>query len=99
MPEQAADARGGQVALAAGVDDQVAYLLSHRLDRAAVLLRETDAPLSAIARQTGYSTEFALAAAFRREYGVASGAFRRTHRRAQEQRWRAARGRRAMQQR
>lgn len=54
------------------------YLLTHRLGRAARLLRETDAPLAAIARRTGYSTEFALAAAFRREYGIAPGAYRRT---------------------
>jgi AraC-like DNA-binding protein len=57
-----------------------AYLLARRLDKAVSLLRETDAPLAAIARQTGYSTEFALAAAFRREHGMAPGAFRRTHR-------------------
>ncbi|WP_329061573.1 helix-turn-helix domain-containing protein [Amycolatopsis sp. NBC_01480] len=46
-----------------------------RLGRGARLLRETDASL-AIARQVGYSTEFALSSAFRREYGVAPGRFR-----------------------
>ncbi|MFG1604572.1 cupin domain-containing protein [Actinoplanes sp. NPDC049265] len=55
-----------------------AYLLTTRLGRAARLLRETDAPLAAIARQTGYATESALAGAFRREYGMAPGAYRRT---------------------
>ncbi|WP_317620742.1 AraC family transcriptional regulator [Actinoplanes sp. KI2] len=53
------------------------YLLTHRLGHAARLLRETDAPLAAIARRTGYSTESALAGAFRRKYGMAPGAFRR----------------------
>ncbi|MEO3789648.1 helix-turn-helix domain-containing protein [Nonomuraea sp. B10E15] len=46
--------------------------------RAAILLRESDAPLAAIARQVGYSTEFAFSAAFRREYGMSPGGFRRT---------------------
>ncbi|GAB2966563.1 hypothetical protein GCM10023080_030680 [Streptomyces pseudoechinosporeus] len=36
----------------------------------------TNAPLATIARQVGYSTEFAFGAAFRREYGIASGRFR-----------------------
>lgn len=53
------------------------YLLAHRLRHAARLLRETDAPLATIARRTGYSTESALAGAFRRQYGMAPGAFRR----------------------
>jgi AraC-like DNA-binding protein len=53
------------------------YLISWRLGRGAQLLRETDAPLAAIARQVGYSTEFAFAGAFRREYGVSPGRFRR----------------------
>ncbi|MFE7503785.1 AraC family transcriptional regulator [Promicromonospora sp. NPDC057488] len=53
------------------------YLMGWRLERGASLLRETDAPLAAIARQVGYSTEFAFSAAFRREYGVPPGSFRR----------------------
>lgn len=52
------------------------YLISWRLSRGAQLLRETDAPLAAIARQVGYSTEFAFSGAFRREYGVSPGQFR-----------------------
>ncbi|GIJ45912.1 AraC family transcriptional regulator [Virgisporangium aliadipatigenens] len=56
------------------------YLLGERLERAARLLRETDAPLSSIAREAGYSTEFAFAGAFRREYGIAPGRFRTAHR-------------------
>ncbi|MFE7074782.1 AraC family transcriptional regulator [Streptomyces sp. NPDC057620] len=54
------------------------YLRDWRLSCAARLLRETDASLAAIARQVGYSTEFAFAGAFRREYGVAPGRFRQT---------------------
>jgi AraC-like DNA-binding protein len=56
----------------------IRYLTTWRLGRGARLLRESDAPLAAIARQVGYSTEFAFAGAFRREYGVSPGRFRRT---------------------
>lgn len=52
------------------------YLIAWRLNCAARLLRETDASLATIARQVGYSTEFAFAGAFRREYGVSPGRFR-----------------------
>lgn len=55
----------------------MAYVTAWRLSRGARLLRETDAPLAAIAREVGYATEFAFAGAFRREYGVAPGRFRR----------------------
>jgi transcriptional regulator GlxA family with amidase domain len=41
------------------------------------LLRETDLPLAAVAERTGYSSEFALAKAFKREYGEAPGSYRR----------------------
>jgi AraC-like DNA-binding protein len=54
------------------------YLIGWRLGRGARLLRETDASLATIARQIGYSTEFAFSSAFRREYGVAPGKFRST---------------------
>ncbi|GAB7047670.1 helix-turn-helix transcriptional regulator [Catenuloplanes indicus] len=52
------------------------YLIGRRLHRGAQLLRETDAPLSAIARRVGYATEFAFAGAFRREFGLPPGRFR-----------------------
>ncbi|MDT0477777.1 AraC family transcriptional regulator [Streptomyces sp. DSM 41014] len=52
------------------------YLTGVRLSRAARLLRESDAPLAAVARELGYSTEFAFGAAFRREYGISPGRFR-----------------------
>ncbi|MFD5831429.1 helix-turn-helix transcriptional regulator [Lentzea sp. NPDC060358] len=54
------------------------YLTGWRLSRAAQLLRETDVALARIAPQVGYSTEFALSAAFRREFGVSPGRFRAT---------------------
>lgn len=54
----------------------MAYLISWRLIRSAQLLRETKAPLAAIARQVGYSSEFAFASAFRREFGISPGRFR-----------------------
>ena len=52
------------------------YLTEWRLSCAARLLRDTDAPLAAIARRVGYSTEFALSLAFRRDYGISPGRFR-----------------------
>jgi AraC-like DNA-binding protein len=55
----------------------LAYLSWWRMTLAARLLRESDAPLSTVARQTGYTSEFAFANAFKREYGVAPGRYRR----------------------
>ncbi|MCA2212123.1 AraC family transcriptional regulator [Jidongwangia harbinensis] len=52
------------------------YLTGWRLNCAARLLRDTGEPLAAIARQVGYATEYAFAAAFRREFGTAPGRFR-----------------------
>jgi AraC-like DNA-binding protein len=43
---------------------------------AARLLRQSDAPLSSLARQTGYTSEYAFANAFKREYGIAPGRYR-----------------------
>lgn len=54
----------------------ITYLTHWRLAYGARLLRQTEDPLAAIARRVGYSTEFAFAGAFRREYGVAPGRFR-----------------------
>jgi len=54
----------------------MAYLIGWRLMRGARLLRETEDPLAVIARQTGYSSEFAFAGAFRREIGISPGRFR-----------------------
>jgi AraC-like DNA-binding protein len=55
----------------------LAYVTAWRMTLGARLLRESDAPLSAVARQVGYATEFAFAAAFKRLYGVAPGRYRR----------------------
>jgi AraC-like DNA-binding protein len=54
------------------------YVLKLRLTTAARLLRESEAPLAAVARQVGYTSEFAFAGAFRREYGIAPGRFRQS---------------------
>ncbi|UJW28595.1 AraC family transcriptional regulator [Saccharothrix sp. AJ9571] len=53
------------------------YLTWWRMTTAARLLRESDLPLSVVAKETGYRSEFAFAAAFKRQYGVAPGRYRR----------------------
>ncbi|GAA3782738.1 AraC family transcriptional regulator [Plantactinospora mayteni] len=54
------------------------YLTWWRMTIAARLLRDSDAPLAAIARKVGYSSEYAFAHAFKREYGLAPGGFRQS---------------------
>lgn len=54
----------------------LAYLTWWRMTTAARLLRSSAAPLSAVARQVGYTSEFAFASAFKREYGIAPGRYR-----------------------
>ena len=54
----------------------LAYLTRWRMTTAAKLLRESDAPLSAVAAQAGYGSEFAFAKAFKREYGLPPGGYR-----------------------
>lgn len=53
------------------------YLTWWRLGTAARMLRDSDAALSEIAAAVGYGSEFAFANAFKREYGMAPGRFRR----------------------
>lgn len=53
------------------------YLTSWRLTLAARLLADTDAPLSSVARQVGYASEFAFATAFKRDFGTPPGQFRK----------------------
>ncbi|MFJ9416001.1 MULTISPECIES: AraC family transcriptional regulator [unclassified Streptomyces] len=60
----------------------MAYLTRWRMTTAARLLRESDAPLSTVAARTGYGSEFAFAKAFKREYGLAPGGYRRQARAA-----------------
>ncbi|OLF10749.1 AraC family transcriptional regulator [Actinophytocola xanthii] len=55
----------------------LAYLTWWRLTTAARLLRESDAPLRTVAARCGYGSEFAFAKAFKREFGVAPGQYRR----------------------
>jgi AraC-like DNA-binding protein len=55
----------------------LAYLTSWRLTLAARLLADTDAPLASVARQVGYASEFAFAAAFKRDFGQPPGRFRK----------------------
>ncbi|MGW4114289.1 AraC family transcriptional regulator [Actinosynnema sp. NPDC004786] len=55
----------------------IAYLTWWRMTTAARLLRDTDAPLAAIAGRVGYTSEFAFAAAFKRAHGAAPGRYRR----------------------
>jgi len=55
----------------------MAYLTSHRMMMAADLLERTDATLEEIAGRTGYGSEAAFSTAFKREMGVAPGAYRR----------------------
>ncbi|WP_171167574.1 AraC family transcriptional regulator [Streptomyces sp. I05A-00742] len=60
----------------------VAYLTRWRMTTAARLLRESDAPLTAVAARAGYGSEFAFAKAFKREFGQPPGGYRRAARAA-----------------
>ncbi|GAA0485095.1 AraC family transcriptional regulator [Streptomyces sp. NPDC046215] len=62
----------------------MAYLTRWRMTTAARLLRESDDPLATVAARTGYGSEFAFAKAFKREYGLAPGGYRRGARTAGE---------------
>ncbi|MFD0850948.1 AraC family transcriptional regulator [Actinomadura adrarensis] len=62
----------------------LAYLTWWRVTIAARLLRETDAPLRAIAARTGYTSQFAFAKAFKRQYGQPPGAYRKQRRKVPE---------------
>lgn len=53
------------------------YLCQLRLERAAELLRSSDASLGELSDVVGYASEFAFSRAFKRRYGVAPGVFRR----------------------
>ncbi|WP_067820164.1 AraC family transcriptional regulator [Nocardia inohanensis] len=55
----------------------LSYVTRWRMLTAARLLRETDTPLAGVARKVGYQSEFAFAKAFKREYGLAPGQYRR----------------------
>ncbi|MFF4572678.1 AraC family transcriptional regulator [Streptomyces sp. NPDC001410] len=53
------------------------YLTWWRMTVAGRLLRHDDLSLRQVAARTGYTSEFAFAKAFKREYGVAPGQYRR----------------------
>jgi len=53
------------------------YLTELRMSRAEDALARTGAPLATIARNVGYSNEFAFATAFRRHSGSSPGQWRR----------------------
>jgi AraC-like DNA-binding protein len=55
----------------------LAYLTRARMLRAARSLESTDEGLAAIAREVGYTSEFAFSRAFRREFGVPPGEYRK----------------------
>jgi transcriptional regulator GlxA family with amidase domain len=54
----------------------IRYLTELRLELAARLLVTTRAPLSHIAEQTGYKSEFSLSRAFKRQHGLAPAHYR-----------------------
>jgi AraC-like DNA-binding protein len=56
----------------------MAYLTWWRLSTVARMLRDSSAPLAGVARRVAYGSEFALAHAFKREFGTAPGGFRRS---------------------
>jgi AraC-like DNA-binding protein len=53
------------------------YLTWWRMTTAGRMLRDDDAPLQVVAERVGYSSEFAFNRAFKREFGVSPGAYRR----------------------
>ncbi|MER6508841.1 AraC family transcriptional regulator [Nonomuraea sp. NPDC001636] len=53
------------------------YLTWWRLSTAARMLRDSDAALSTVAAAVGYGSEFAFANAFKRQYGMPPGKYRR----------------------
>ncbi|MFC8538586.1 AraC family transcriptional regulator [Streptomyces sp. NPDC057249] len=55
----------------------LSYLTWWRMTLAAGLLRGSDASLRHVANRTGYASEFAFSAAFKREHGMSPGAYRR----------------------
>ncbi|WP_055589504.1 AraC family transcriptional regulator [Peterkaempfera griseoplana] len=62
----------------------LAYLTWWRMTFAARLLRETDAVLRSVAERSGYTSEYAFAKAFKREFGTAPGRYRAAARPARQ---------------
>lgn len=57
-----------------------AHWKAHRMEKAASLLVSTQEDVGAIARAVGYESQSRFTAAFREEYGVSPGEYRRAHR-------------------
>ncbi|MFI6910181.1 AraC family transcriptional regulator [Nonomuraea sp. NPDC050394] len=57
----------------------LAYLTWWRMTLASRLLVTGDAPLRVVAESGGYTSEFAFAKAFKREFGLSPGRYRREH--------------------
>jgi AraC-like DNA-binding protein len=53
------------------------YISRWRMTTAARLLRDHDRPLAVVAKEIGYTSEFAFAKAFKRDFGIAPGAYRK----------------------
>ncbi len=58
------------------------YLTWWRLTLAATRLRDSDVPLSTVAREAGYGSPYALSHAFSREFGTTPGRYREQSRAA-----------------
>ncbi|MEZ0108492.1 AraC-like DNA-binding protein [Catenulispora sp. EB89] len=63
-------------------DPPLTYLTDWRMVTAARMLRQSGAPLAAIAQRNGYTSEFAFAKAFKRRFGMPPGAYRKELRQA-----------------
>jgi AraC-like DNA-binding protein len=55
------------------------YLLTRRLERAAVLLRQTDRPIAEICLTVGLRSVGSFTTSFGRAYGLSPGAYRAAH--------------------
>ncbi|HEX4475474.1 MAG TPA: AraC family transcriptional regulator [Polyangiaceae bacterium] len=60
-------------------ESPLGYLTRARMTRAAQRIETSDDGLAAVAHDLGYSSEFAFSRAFRRQYGVPPGEYRRRH--------------------
>lgn len=60
-------------------DTPMQHLTHYRMSRAAEYLRATRAGVREIARLTGYESEVSVTKAFRRQFGVAPGAYRKAN--------------------
>ncbi len=55
------------------------YVIFLRLQRASHLLTDTSTSLSFVAESVGYQSEAAFSQAFKKQYGMRPGEFRRVH--------------------